>query len=150
VGNSVDDPHATHYLVTSFFDAVGKRTNSEIIPPILRQQFYGPGDERWADPGLCDFSGAATGAAAEPGEQEVCGYALTARARGNIVFKRPGFESFFEDLLRSSGDRNAGIRWCARRCTGQTLPGGTGAESFEQIFNAFWLDRTGYGAFWRN
>ncbi len=31
-------PGATHYLVTSFFEAAGRRRNSELVPPMLRQQ----------------------------------------------------------------------------------------------------------------
>jgi uncharacterized protein (TIGR00661 family) len=145
-------PHATHYLVTSFFDAVGKRTNSEIIPPILRQQFYGA--RPTSDGPILVY-------VTSPAPQLVrllsqvnkkfVAYGFDREGReGNIVFKRPGFESFFEDLLRAEAViANAGYSLvCEALYLGKPYLAVPVQNQFEQIFNAFWLDRTGYGAFW--
>ena len=145
-------PYATHYLVTSFFDAPGKRANSEIIPPILRQQFYGarPTSE---GPILVYVTSPAPQLVRLLSQvnKEFVAYGFDREGReGNIVFKRPGFESFFEDLLRAEAViANAGYSLvCEALYLGKPYLAVPVQNQFEQIFNAFWLDRTGYGAFW--
>ena len=145
-------PFATHYLVTSFFDAPGKRANSEIIPPILRQQFYGarPTSE---GPILVYVTSPAPQLVRLLSQvnKEFVAYGFDREGReGNILYKRPGFESFFEDLLRAEAViANAGYSLvCEALYLGKPYLAVPVQNQFEQIFNAFWLDRTGYGAFW--
>lgn len=145
-------PYATHYLVTSFFDAPGKRKNSEIVPPILRSQFH------QARP---SSDGPILVYVTSPAPQlirllaqvnaEFVAYGFDREGQeGNILFKKPGFETFFADLLRAKAViANAGFSLVTEALyLGKPHLAVPVKNQFEQIFNAFWLERTGYGAFW--
>jgi uncharacterized protein (TIGR00661 family) len=145
-------PYATHYLVTSFFDAPGGRENSEIVPPILRKQFH------QVKP---TFGGPILVYVTSPAPQlvkllssvraEFVAYGFEREGRdGNITFKRPSFETFFADLIRAqSVIANAGFSLVTEALyLGKPYLAVPVQNQFEQIFNAFWLERTGYGAFW--
>jgi uncharacterized protein (TIGR00661 family) len=69
---------------------------------------------------------------------------------GNILYKKPGFETFFEDLVSAQAIiANAGFSLVTEALhLGKPYLAVPVRNQFEQIFNAFWLDRTGYGAFW--
>jgi uncharacterized protein (TIGR00661 family) len=145
-------PFATRYLVTSFFDAPSRRLNSELVPPILRQQIQDavPSAE---GPILVYVTSPAPALikvlASVRSEFIAYGFGLEGR-KGNIVYKKPGFESFFEDLVGAQAIiANAGFSLVTEALyLGKPYLAVPVRNQFEQIFNAFWLDRTGYGAFW--
>jgi len=145
-------PYASHYFVTSFFDAPGSRANSELVPPILRQQ-------------ILDATPTADGPVlvyvTSPAPQlvkllssvraEFIAYGFNREGReGNILYKNPSFETFFEDLVRTQAIvANAGFSLVTEALhLGKPYLAVPVQKQFEQIFNAFWLGRTGYGAFW--
>jgi len=145
-------PHATQYLVTSFFDAPSKRKNSELVAPILRQQ-------------ILDATPSADGAilvyVTSPAPQlikvlgsvraEFIAYGFGREGReGNILYKKPGFATFFEDLVHAQAIiANAGFSLVTEALhLGKPYLAVPVRNQFEQILNAFWLGRTGYGAFW--
>src|SRR5208337_465601 len=68
----------------------------------------------------------------------------------NILYKKPGFETFFDDLLHAQAIiANAGFSLVTEALQlGKPYLAVPVRNQFEQIFNAFWLDRMGYGAFW--
>ena len=126
-------PYASHYLVTSFFDAPGRRSNSELVPPILRQQILDA---------VPTSEGSILVYVTTPAPQlikllasvqaEFIAYGFNREGReGNILYKKPSFETFFDDLVARSGDRCqcwilAGHRGIAPR---QALPGDAGSQS---------------------
>ena len=69
---------------------------------------------------------------------------------GNILYKKPSFETFFDDLVRAQAIvANAGFSLVTEALhLGKPYLAMPVQKQFEQIFNAFWLGRTGYGAFW--
>lgn len=145
-------PYATHYLVTSFFDAPGRRKNSELVPPILRHQFQNAVPS--ADGPILVY---VTSVAPQlikvlsSVRAEFIAYGFGREGReGNILYKKPGFETFFEDLLRAQAlIANAGFSLVTEALhLGKPYLAVPVRNQFEQIFNAFWLGRTGYGAFW--
>lgn len=145
-------PYATHYLVTSFFDAPGRRKNSELVPPILRQQFQGV---------VPTFDGPILVYVTSPApyltkllssvRAEFIAYGFNREGReGNILYKKPSFETFFDDLVRTQAIiANAGFSLVTEALhLGKPYLAVPVRNQFEQTFNAFWLGRTGYGAFW--
>jgi uncharacterized protein (TIGR00661 family) len=96
-------PYADRYLVTSFFDAPGRRLNSELVPPILRQQIQDA---------VPSADGAILVYVTSPAPQlikvlasvhaEFIAYGFNREGRdGNILYKKPGFETFFDDLVHA-------------------------------------------------
>ncbi len=145
-------PYASHYLVTSFFDAPGRRKNSELVPPILRQQFQDAVPST-GGPILVYVTSPAPALikilASVRADFIAYGFGREGR-EGNIVYKKPSFETFFEDLVRSQAIiANAGFSLVTEALhLGKPYLAVPVRNQFEQIFNAFWLGRTGYGAFW--
>ena len=82
--------------------------------------------------------------------REFHGDSKPGRCEGNILYKKPGFESFFEDLVRAQAIiANAGFSLLTEALhLGKPYLAVPVGNQFEQIFNAYWLGRTGYGAFW--
>ena len=145
-------PYASHYFVTSFFDAPGLRRNSELVPPILRQQIQDAVPT--ADGPILVY-------VTSPAPQlikllssvraEFIAYGFNREgSEGNILYKKPSFETFFDDLVRAQAIiANAGFSLVTEALhLGKPYLAMPVRNQFEQIFNAFWLDRTGYGAFW--
>jgi len=145
-------PYASHYLVTSFFDAPSRRKNSELVPPILRQQFQDAVPS--ADGPILVYVTSPAPALIKllaSVRAEFIAYGFGREGRdGNILYKKPGFESFFDDLLRAQAIiANAGFSLVTEALhLGKPYLAVPVRNQFEQIFNAFWLGRTGYGAFW--
>jgi uncharacterized protein (TIGR00661 family) len=145
-------PYASHYLVTSFFDAPGRRTNSELVPPILRQQILDA---------VPTSDGSILVYVTTPAPQlikllasvraEFIAYGFNREGReGNILYKKPSFETFFDDLVGAQAIvANAGFSLVTEALhLGKPYLAMPVRNQFEQIFNAFWLGRTGYGAYW--
>lgn len=145
-------PFATHYLVTSFFDAPCKRENSELVPPILRQQIHDAVPSE-GGPVLVYVTSPAPYLIKLLSQvhTEFIAYGFNREGReGNILYKRPAFDTFFHDLVRADAIiANAGFSLVTEALhLGKPYLAVPVRNQFEQIFNAFWLDRTGYGAFW--
>jgi uncharacterized protein (TIGR00661 family) len=145
-------PYASQYLVTSFFDAPSLRRNSELVPPILRQQILDA---------VPSSDGPILVYVTSPAPQltkllasvraEFIAYGFNREGReGNILYKKPSFETFFDDLVRAEAIiANAGFSLVTEALhLGKPYLAMPVKNQFEQIFNAFWLGRTGYGAFW--
>jgi uncharacterized protein (TIGR00661 family) len=145
-------PYATHYLVTSFFDAPGRRKNSELVPPILRKQFHDavPSD----DGAILVYVTSPAPALVKiltSVRAEFIAYGFEREGReGNILYKKPSFDTFFRDLVHAQAIiANAGFSLVTEALhLGKPYLAVPVRNQFEQIFNAFWLDRMGYGAFW--
>lgn len=145
-------PGASHYFVTSFFAAAGRRRDSELVAPILRREIL---EARPSDDGPVLVY------VTSPAPQlvkllsgiraEFVAYGFGREGRvGNIEFKRPGFADFFVDLVRARGIiANAGFSLLTEALhLGKPYLAYPVRQQFEQIFNAYWLQQSGYGAFW--
>ena len=145
-------PWATHYLVTSFFDAPGRKRNSELVPPILRQEIQ-EAEPTYDGPVLVYVTSPAPHLIKllSSVRMQFIAYGFNREGReGNILYKRPSFETFFDDLVRARAIiANAGFSLVTEALhLGKPYLAVPVKNQFEQIFNAFWLERTGYGAFW--
>lgn len=145
-------PHAQAYLVTSFFPVKPTRRNTFVVPPILRSVVLETkatsGDHvlvyvtspskdlaRLLGQVRCKFVAYGFG---QEGQQ------------GNILFKKPSLDSFLKDLASCRAIvANAGFSLVSEALYLRKPYLAVPVEhQFEQIFNAYYLDKEGYGAYW--
>jgi uncharacterized protein (TIGR00661 family) len=145
-------PRANAYLVTSFFDAPVKRKNTFLFPPILRKEVLTtkPSEGEHVlvyvtspSPDLAELLSTIRGrfiayGFGNEGEQ------------GNITFKKPSMSGFLQDLSNCNAViANAGFSLVSEALFLKkpylAIPV---KHQFEQIFNAYYLDKMGYGAYW--
>ena len=145
-------PRATAYLVTSFFTPPLKKKNTFIFPPILRREVL----EAQASTGdyvlvyLTSPSAEIAQLLQQLRAKFVCyGFGRTTQ-EGNLIFKAPGLDPFLRDLAGARAViANAGFSLISEalhlRKPYLAIPV---AHQFEQVFNAYWLQKMGYGAYW--
>ena len=145
-------PRANAYLVTSFFEARVTKPNTFLFPPILRE---------------CILQ-----AKPRPGEQVLvyvtspapelakllagvrCSFVAYGFGRegqdGNVLFKKPSLDGFLADLIAAKAIvANAGFSLVTEALhLGKPYLAVPVEHQFEQIFNAYFLDKVGYGAYW--
>jgi uncharacterized protein (TIGR00661 family) len=145
-------PRADAYLVISFFQARLKNRRAFLFPPILRDEIL----ETKATSG--DFVVVyVTSAATElldvlktVRQTFVCYGFNREGTEGNLEFRKPGLDTFLRDL---SGCRaviaNAGFSLISEALyLGKPYLAWPVKRQFEQIFNAYYIGKTGYGAYW--
>jgi len=71
---------------------------------------------------------------------------------GNIVYKKPSLGGFLRDLTRAKAIvANSGFSLVTEALhLGKPYLVVPVEHQFEQIFNAYWLQKTGYGAYWED
>lgn len=147
-------PRAQAYLVTSFFTARIKRRNTFLFSPILRREVLA------TKPTVCDhllvYVTSPSPDLANLLQQVranfvAYGFGLEGH-QGNILFKKPAMEGFLRDLASSKGIvANAGFSLVSEALhLGKPYLAVPVKNQFEQIFNAYYLDKTGYGAWWKD
>lgn len=145
-------PRADAYLVISFFKAQVKKKNTFLFPPILRQKIFRtkPSSGDFVLVYVTSVATELTDLLKAVRQRFVC-YGFNREGKdGNLEFHKPGLDTFLRDL---SGCRaiiaNAGfslisealylrkpyLAWPVKR-------------QFEQVFNAYYIDKMGYGAYW--
>jgi len=69
---------------------------------------------------------------------------------GNVVYKKPSLDGFFRDLTSSRAIvANSGFSLVTEALhLGKPYLAVPVKHQFEQIFNAHWLQKMGYGAYW--
>ena len=140
------------YLVISFFEAPVRRKDTFLFPPILRQEVL------QTQPASGDYVLVyVTSPSAELAEllrrirQRFLCYGFNRDGEeGNLLFRKPSLEGFLADLagckavLANSGFslvsealhlRKPYLAWPLKR-------------QFEQVFNAYYIQKMGYGAWW--
>ena len=146
-------PHAQAYLVTSFFPARVRRRNTFLFPPILRSEVLA------AKP----TSGDHVLVYVTSPSPELVRLLQKVRAsfvaygfgregqEGNILFKKPSMAGFLADLAGCKAIvANAGFSLVSEALhLGKPYLAVPVRNQFEQIFNAYYLNKTGYGAWWR-
>src|SRR6195256_2453157 len=145
-------PHADAYLVLSFFPATVKRRNTFLFPPIVRQEVLAAAAQT-GDYVLVYVTSPAKELAALL-KQVRCkfvayGFGIEGQ-EGNVLFKKPSMAGFLRDLTGAKAViANAGFSLVSEALhLGKPYLAMPVENQFEQTFNAYHLDKHGYGAWW--
>ena len=145
-------PRANAYLVTSFFEAQVTEPNTFLFPPILRECILKAKPRQGEHVLVYVTSPAPELAKLLAGVR--CPFVAYGFGRegqdGNILFKKPSLDGFFADLISAKAIiANAGFSLVTEALhLGKPYLAVPVEHQFEQIFNAYFLDKVGYGAFW--
>ena len=147
-------PHADAYLVLSFFPAPVKKRNTFLFPPILRQEVLSA-TPRNGDYVLVYVTSPANELVALL-KQVRCkfvayGFGIEGQ-EDNILFKKPSMDGFLHDLAGAKAViANAGFSLVSEALhLGKPYLAMPVKNQFEQTFNAYHVDRLGYGAWWKD
>ncbi|MBZ5679561.1 MAG: UDP-glucuronosyltransferase [Acidobacteriia bacterium] len=145
-------PHADAYLVISFFDAPVRKRNTFLFPPLLRKEILD------ATPTLGEhvlvYVTSPAPELAKLLSSVRCQFVAYGFGRegseGNIVYKKPSLDGFFADLTSAKAVvANSGFSLVTEALhLGKPYLAVPVLHQFEQVFNAYWLDKAGYGAYW--
>lgn len=149
-------PRANAYLVISFFTAPIRKPNTFLFPPLLRRDILDAapveGDHILVyvtspAPDLAKLLGSVRG--------RFIAYGFGregANEQGNITFKKPSLQGFFTDLVQAKAViANAGFSLVTEALhLGKPYLAVPVRHQFEQIFNAYWVEKEGYGAYWES
>jgi uncharacterized protein (TIGR00661 family) len=145
-------PRASAYLVISFFNAPIRKRNTFLFPPLLRQQILDARPSE-GDHVLVYVTSPAPALAKLLGSVR-CRFVAYGFGRegsdGNITFKKPSLDGFFSDLVSARAIiANSGFSLVTEALhLGKPCLAVPVSHQFEQIFNAYWLEKSGYGAYW--
>lgn len=147
-------PRVDACLVTSFFTANVTRKNTFLFPPILRSEIL----EAHASRGehvlvYVTSPSPALASLLMSVRAPFVAYGFGREGReGNILFRKPGMESFLEDLKTCQAVvANAGFSLVSEALhLGKPYLAVPVKSQFEQTFNAYFLDKMGYGAYWED
>lgn len=145
-------PRANAYLVISFFSAPIRKRNTFLFPPLLRQQIL-EAKPTEGDHVLVYVTSPAPDLAKLLASIR-CRFVAYGFGRdgveGNITFKKPSLDGFFSDLVNSRAViANSGFSLVTEALhLGKPYLAVPVSHQFEQIFNAYWLEKSGYGAYW--
>ena len=145
-------PHADAYLVISFFSAPVKKPNTFLFPPLLRQEILEAAPTQGEHVLVYVTSPApslAKALAAARGRFIAYGFCRDGED-GNVVYKKPSLEGFMRDLTGAKAIvANSGFSLVTEALhLGKPYLAVPVKRQFEQIFNAHWLAKMGYGAYW--
>jgi uncharacterized protein (TIGR00661 family) len=147
-------PHADAYLVLSFFPAPARKQNTFLFPPILRQEVLSA-TPRNGDYVLVYVTSPAKELAALL-KQVRCkfvayGFGIEGQ-EGNVLFKKPSMAGFLRDLTGAKAViANAGFSLVSEALyLGKPYLAMPVKNQFEQTFNAYHVDKLGYGAWWED
>jgi uncharacterized protein (TIGR00661 family) len=147
-------PHADAYLALSFFSAPVKKRNTFLFPPILRQEVLS------ATPTSGDYVlvyvTSPTRELATLLKQVRCrfvayGFGIESQ-EGNLQFKKPSLDGFLRDLSGAKAViANAGFSLISEALyLDKPYLAIPVKNQFEQTFNAYYLHKLGYGAWWED
>jgi uncharacterized protein (TIGR00661 family) len=145
-------PRANAYLVTTFFKAPLKKKRTFLFPPILRQEIL-QARPKESDHVLVYVTSPAPGLAAllrNIRQRFICyGFDRTDEDC-NISYRKPSLDSFLEHLLTCRAViANAGFSLISEALhLGKPYLAWPVRRQFEQVFNAYYVAKTGYGAYW--
>ena len=145
-------PRANAYLVTTFFTAPLKKKRTFLFPPILREEVIR------AHPTEKDHVLVyVTSPAPEVAEllrtvrdRFICyGFDRTDQ-NNNITYRKPSLDCFLDDLVTCRAViANAGFSLISEALyLGKPYLAWPVRRQFEQVFNAYYVAKTGYGAYW--
>jgi uncharacterized protein (TIGR00661 family) len=145
-------PGADAYLVISFFEARVKKKTTFLFPPILRAEVLRarPTNGDYVLVYVTSEAGALLDVLRMVRQKFVC-YGFNREGKdGNLEFRKPALGGFLEDL---AGCRaivaNAGFSLISEALyLGKPYLAWPVKKQFEQVFNAYYIGQTGYGAYW--
>jgi len=145
-------PHADAYLVISFFSAPVKKRRTFLFPPLLRQEILEAAPTQGEHVLVYVTSPApslAKALAAARVRFVAYGFGRDGEY-GNVVYKKPSLEGFMRDLTSAKAIvANSGFSLVTEALhLGKPYLAVPVKHQFEQIFNAHWLAKMGYGAYW--
>jgi uncharacterized protein (TIGR00661 family) len=145
-------PCADAYLVISFFSAPVKKRNTFLFPPLLRQEILEATPTQGEHVLVYVTSPApslAKALATARGRFVAYGFGRDGED-GNVVYKKPSLEGFMRDLTSAKAIvANSGFSLVTEALhLGKPYLAVPVKHQFEQIFNAHWLAKMGYGAYW--
>ena len=145
-------PHANAYLVISFFSAPVRKRNTFLFPPLLRQEILNASPSE-ADHVLVYVTSPAP-ALARLLQSVRCNFIAYGFGREgpekNVLYRRPSMDTFFSDLVSARAVvANSGFSLVTEALhLGKPYLAVPVSHQFEQVFNAYWLQKSGYGASW--
>jgi uncharacterized protein (TIGR00661 family) len=145
-------PRADAYLVISFFSAPVKKRNTFLFPPLLRKEILDATPSQGEH--VLVYVTSPAPALAKLLSSVRCPLIAYGFGRegqeGNIHYKKPSVEGFFSDLISAQAIiANSGFSLVTEAIhLSKPYLAVPVSHQFEQIFNAYWLDKTGYGAYW--
>jgi len=147
-------PRADAYLVISFFTAKIKKNKERtfLFPPILRNEVLKAPVAEGESVVVYVTSGAAELAEllkSVRGHFLCYGFGREGKDQ-NLEFRKPGLDSFLRDLSNCKAViANAGFSLISEALyLGKPYLAWPVKRQFEQIFNAYYIGRMGYGAYW--
>jgi uncharacterized protein (TIGR00661 family) len=147
-------PCANAYLVISFFTAPVRKRNTFLFPPLLRREILDAAPTN-GDHVLVYVTSPAPALAKLLGSVrcKFIAYGFGREGRneeGNILYKKPSLDGFFSDLVSARAVvANSGFSLVTEALhLGKPYLAVPVTHQFEQIFNAYWLQKSGYGAYW--
>jgi uncharacterized protein (TIGR00661 family) len=145
-------PHADAYLVISFFKAPVKKKNTFLFPPLLRQEILQATPTQGEHVLVYVTSPApelAQMLSAVRGRFIAYGFGRDGE-EGNVIYKKPSLGGFMRDLTSAKAIvANSGFSLVTEALhLGKPYLAVPVNHQFEQIFNAYWLQKMGYGAYW--
>lgn len=147
-------PRADAYLATSFFASKVKKPGTFLFPPILRKEIL-QAKPIMGEQVLVYVTSPAPALARLlsniRGSFVAYGFGREGKD-SNIVFKRPSLNGFMQDLISCRAViANAGFSLVTEALhLAKPYLAIPVKHQFEQIFNAYWLDKMGYGAYWED
>jgi uncharacterized protein (TIGR00661 family) len=145
-------PRANAYLVISFFEAPIRKRNTFLFPPLLRQEILNAKPTEGEHVLVYVTSPAPALAkllATVRGKFVAYGFGRE-ETEGNITYKKPSLDGFFSDLVSARAViANSGFSLVTEALhLGKPYLAIPVSHQFEQVFNAYWLEKSGYGAYW--
>jgi uncharacterized protein (TIGR00661 family) len=145
-------PHADAYLVISFFTAPVKKRDTFLFPPLLRQEILGARPTQGENILVYVTSPApALAKILRSVRANFVAYGFGKDGKeGNIIYKKPSVDGFLRDLTTAKAIvANSGFSLVTEALhLAKPYLAVPVEHQFEQIFNAYWLQKTGYGAYW--
>jgi uncharacterized protein (TIGR00661 family) len=151
---SLMTPRVNAYLVISFFPVNIRKKNTHLFSPLLRNEVL------TASPTIGDhvlvYVTSPSPRLAEMLKRVRCRFVAYGFGRdgfeGNVTFKKPSQSGFLADLISCKAViANSGFSLISEALhLGKPYLAIPVAHQFEQIFNAYYLDKAGYGAYWED
>jgi uncharacterized protein (TIGR00661 family) len=144
-------PYASEYLITAFFSARLRRKHAAVVPPILRKEVLTAGARAggYALVYVTSPSEELSGLLKRIRQSFVCyyGFGRAGRQDANLVFKKPSLTAFLEDLAECQAViANSGFSLiCEALYLGKPYLAIPVRHQFEQVLNAYYVDKMGYG-----
>jgi uncharacterized protein (TIGR00661 family) len=145
-------PRADAYLVISFFEARLKKKTTFLFPPILREQVLRtqPSQRDFVLVYVTSDAGDILPVLQTVRQKFVC-YGFSRDGQdGNLEFRKPSLDGFLRDLANCRAIvANAGFSLISEALyLGKPYLAWPVKRQFEQVFNAYYIGQTGYGAYW--